>query len=76
MDNQYGYYIHGRTPHGTADINMKEMIDNLNREANQTIGGRGLEPNSNDQMFIIRVDRAFRAQYEILLRNYRVIISD
>ncbi len=76
MDNQYGYYIHGRAPHGTADVNMKEMLDNLHRESKQEIGGRGLEPNSNDQIFIIRVDRAFRSQYEILLRNYQVKICD
>jgi meckelin len=72
MDNQYGYYIHGRTPHGTADVNMKDMMNNLQRESNQTIGGRGLLPQSDDQTFIIRVDRPFRLQYEILLQHYRV----
>jgi len=74
MDNQYGYYIHGRSPHGIADVNMKDMIDNLKRESNNKIGGRGLEANSDDQMFIIRVDRVFRLQFEILLRNYDVKI--
>jgi meckelin len=76
MENQYGYYIHGRSPHGTADINMKEMLNNLERETNQTIGGRGLQPNSEDQIFIVRIDRSFRLQYEIFLQNYRVKIYD
>lgn len=72
MDNQYGYYIHGRSPHGIADVNMKEMLDHLQSETEQKIGRRGLLPNSEDQIFIIRVDRAFRTQYEILLRHYQV----
>jgi hypothetical protein len=48
------------------------MMINLERESNQMIGTRGLQPKSDDQTFIIRVDRAFRSQYELLLRNYRV----
>ncbi len=72
MDNLYGYYIHGRSPHGIAEVNMKDMMINLERESNQMIGTRGLQPKSDDQTFIIRVDRVFRSQYELLLRNYRV----
>ena len=72
QDNQYGYYIHGRSPTGTTDVNMKDMRDRLNREVEQRIGGRGLEANSDDQTFIIQVDRPFRLQYEVLLRNYQV----
>jgi meckelin len=72
MDNQYGFYIHGRSANGIADVNMKEMLDHLRREVHGKVGGRGLLPNSDDQIFIIRVDRNFRLQYENLLRNYRV----
>jgi hypothetical protein len=72
MENHYGYYIHGQSPHGTTDLNMKEMLLNLERETNKTIGGRGLGPKSDDQLFIIRVDKVFRSQYELLLRNYQV----
>ncbi|CAF1576458.1 unnamed protein product, partial [Adineta ricciae] len=71
MDNLYGYYIHGRSPHGLADVNMKDMMLNLNREDNQMIGKRGLQPNSDEQIFIVRVDRAFRLQYETLLQSYQ-----
>ncbi|CAF1194078.1 unnamed protein product [Rotaria sordida] len=71
MDNQYGYYIHGRSPHGITDVNIKDMTMNLEHESQGTAGRRGLEPNSDDQIFIIKVDRAFRFQYEILLQNYQ-----
>jgi len=30
---RFGYYIHGRSPHGQADTNMKEMCRNLKNEA-------------------------------------------
>lgn len=30
---KFGYYIHGRSPHGQADTNMKEMCRNLKSEA-------------------------------------------
>ena len=33
MENsQFGYYIHGRSPHGIADTGMKEMFLQLKRE--------------------------------------------
>ena len=71
-DNLYGYYIHGRSPHGTTDVNMREMILNLEREAKQMSGTRGLEAKSDEQTFIMRIDQTFRLQYELLLRNYQV----
>lgn len=72
MYNHYGYYIHGRSPHGSTDVNMKEMIVNLERESKQMIGKRGLQDNSDDQTFIVRVGVDFRRQYQILLQTYRV----
>jgi len=71
-NNQYGYYIHGRSPQGTADINMKEMLDYFTREENKTIGSRGLEVNTTDQTFIVHVNQEFRKQYGILLSSYQV----
>ena len=72
QNNQYGYYIHGESPHSVADVNMKEMMMHLERESEQLIGRRGLEANSDDQTFIIKVSREFRSQFDILLSNYRV----
>ncbi|CAF3770661.1 unnamed protein product [Rotaria sp. Silwood1] len=71
MDNQYGYYIHGRSPHGITDVDMKEMMINLERESQANSGRRGLETNSDDQIFIIKVDRPVRSQYDLLLRSYQ-----
>ena len=70
--NHRGYYIHGRSPHGITDVNMKDMIMNLERESRMMSGTRGLEANSTEQMFIIKVNRAFRIQYELLFRKFYV----
>jgi len=72
IDNRYGYYIHGRSPHGTTDVNMKDMLMNLERESNRMSGTRGLEAKSDDQTFIIKIDAAFRSQYDLLIQTYRV----
>ncbi len=72
IDNLYGYYIHGRSPHGTTDVNMRDMMLNLEREGKQMSGTRGLQAKSDEQTFIMRVDRTFRLQYELLLRSYQV----
>lgn len=73
-DNLYGYYIHGLSPHGTTDVNMKDMIMNLERESKKMSGTRGLEAKSNEQTFIVRIDRRLRMEYERLLFTYQVII--
>ena len=68
----HGYYIHGRSPHGTTDVNIRDMIRNLARESNSMSGTRGLQANSLDQIFIMRISAAFRAQYDQLFQNYNV----
>ncbi len=70
--NQHGYYIHGRSPHGLTDVNMKQVIMNLHREENQMIGTRGLENNSNEQIFIMKINKNFKKQYELLFQSYYV----
>ena len=30
--DNFGYYIHGRCPHGKADVGMKGMAENITRE--------------------------------------------
>lgn len=74
-ENQYGYYIHGRSPHGHTDVNMKDMVMNLEREARSLSGTRGLEANSSDQLFILKMNRTFRIQYELLFNKYSVEYS-
>lgn len=74
-ENQRGYYIHGRSPHGITDVNMKEILMNFHRERNQMSGTRGLQNNSNEQIFIMKINRHFRKQYDLLFRNYYVRIK-
>lgn len=70
--SRHGYYIHGRSPHGITDVNIKDMIMNLDRESRLMSPTRGLEANSIAQLFIMRINRAFRAQYDSLFRQYSV----
>jgi len=70
--NQHGYYIHGRSPHGLTDVNMKQVIMNLHREENQMIGTRGLQNNSNEQIFIMKINKNLKKQYALLFQNYYV----
>ncbi len=70
--NRHGYYIHGRSPHGITDVNMKDMVMNLERESRSMSGTRGLEANSIEQIFIMKINKAFRIQYELLFRKYYV----
>ncbi|CAF3802666.1 unnamed protein product [Rotaria magnacalcarata] len=69
-ENFHGYYIHGRSPHGMTDVNMKDTVMNLYREENRMSGTRGLEPNSDEQIFIMKINRSFRRQYQSLLQAY------
>ncbi|CAF0721030.1 unnamed protein product [Adineta steineri] len=68
--NRHGYYIHGRSPHGTTDVNMKDMLMNLERESRMLSGTRGLQANSTEQIFIMKINRTFRTQYDLLFRKY------
>jgi meckelin len=45
----YGYYIEGRSVHGRADINMREMSDNLQKE-------QARYPQHNRAMFSLTMD--------------------
>ena len=35
--SQYGYYIHGRSPHGNADASMQQMASSLLKEENKIV---------------------------------------
>ena len=72
----HGYYIHGRSPHGLTDVNMKEVLMNLYREESGTSSTRGLQDNSDEQIFIMKVNRSFRKQYQALFQNYLVSRSN
>jgi meckelin len=64
VEECFGYYIHGRTVHTYADCNMTGLHDNLKREEDGLTGTRGLEPNSDVQVFEVYCTREFREQYD------------
>lgn len=64
MENTlFGYYIHGRSVHGRADTNMREINEQIKREEEDLCGKRGLEPNSEHQTFEVGLPHKFRQQY-------------
>lgn len=71
-DNLYGYYIHGLSPHGTTDVNLKDLIMNLERESTQMSGKRGLQAKSEEQTFIMQISKSFYALYNKAVRKYQV----
>ncbi|XP_064640211.1 meckelin-like isoform X2 [Lineus longissimus] len=63
-NSQYGYYIHGRSVHGTADTGMKEMYEALQREEADLCGHRGLLANNDQQTFEMALPNRLRAYYD------------
>ncbi|XP_076448752.1 meckelin-like [Babylonia areolata] len=61
---QFGYYIHGRSVHGKADTNMKEMAEMMKREEEDLCGKRGLLPDTEEQTFIMSLPKRLRVKYE------------
>ena len=64
---RFGYYIHGRSPNGRADVNMREMNELLKREENDLCSRRGLVPNTDQQTFEMRLPITMYDQYYKLL---------
>ncbi|XP_026476694.1 meckelin-like [Ctenocephalides felis] len=61
--DQFGYYIHGRSPYGFADTDMRSMLLQLQREEQGLCGTRGLLKDSTQQTFTARLPSALRAYY-------------
>ena len=61
---QYGYYIHGRSPHGNADTGMQQMARALlKEETGFSTKMRGLEEGSDHQTFSISISSKLSKQY-------------
>ncbi|XP_012943556.1 meckelin [Aplysia californica] len=61
---EFGYYIHGRSVHGRADVSMREMSEMLEREVNDLVGKRGLVPQTEAQTFIMALPKRLRQRYD------------
>ncbi|KAM4018585.1 LOW QUALITY PROTEIN: meckelin-like [Anomaloglossus baeobatrachus] len=64
----YGYYIHGRSVHGLADVSMETMLDHLRKEEENLCSLRGLEPGSELQTFELLLSERVREQYEKIMQ--------
>ena len=60
---QFGYYIHGRSPHGNADTSMQNMAEFIAKEEDGITANRGLEQNSDQQTFSILISNKLSKQY-------------
>lgn len=56
----FGYYVHGRSPHGFADSDQTSMLMQLRREQEHTMGHRGLLLTSEQQTFAFLVPANLR----------------
>ncbi|XP_041123884.1 meckelin-like isoform X2 [Polyodon spathula] len=63
----YGFYIHGRSVHGHADVNMETMHTNLQKEKDNLCALRGLEPSSEIQTFDFLLTQKVRNQLDKIL---------
>ena len=62
--SHFGYYIHGKSAHGTADTNMAGLMDQLQREADDLCGHRGLQAGSDHQTFSMTLPHKLRSYYD------------
>ncbi|CAL1292605.1 unnamed protein product [Larinioides sclopetarius] len=67
VSKRFGYYIHGRSTHGKADVNMKEMHEFLRKEEEDLCGRRGLLPDTDQQTFQILLPPGVHDQFLRLL---------
>lgn len=65
----HGYYIHGKSPNGKADVNYDELFNFLSIEGGGTMASRGLENDNN-------ADHEQNQTYEMFLSNSMRIVYD
>ena len=67
----HGYYIHGRSVHGSADVNMDDLNHSLRKEESDLVPKRGLQ-DTNQQGFEIFTTSSFRTTFD---KIYSVVAS-
>ncbi|XP_075145262.1 meckelin isoform X2 [Haematobia irritans] len=70
VEPSYGYYIHGRSPHGFADSDMATMLMQLQRETQSMCGRRGLLSDT-DQCYTIMPPKNLNNYFDKLLLPYQ-----
>jgi meckelin len=64
---KYGYYIHGRSVHGFADTDMKEMSGFFKKEELNLVAKRGLTSNNDNQVYDAAFTDDFRKYFNSIL---------
>ncbi|KAI8120758.1 Meckelin [Lucilia cuprina] len=70
IEPSFGYYIHGRSPHGFADSDMTTMLMQLQRETHSICGRRGLLSDT-DQCYVIMPPKNLTHYFDKLLLPYQ-----
>ncbi|KAL2094149.1 hypothetical protein ACEWY4_011461 [Coilia grayii] len=60
----YGYYLHGRSVHGYAEVSIETLRNNLRNEEEDRCARRGLEPQSDVQVFEVALTERVRQQLD------------
>ena len=63
----HGYYVHGKSVHSSADTNLEELNNCLQKEANDLVPRRGLL-DTNQQSFEFFATREFRDVFDKIYR--------
>ncbi|XP_065371679.1 meckelin [Calliphora vicina] len=70
IEPSFGFYIHGRSPHGFADSDITTMIMQLQRETHSICGRRGLLSDT-DQCYVIMPPKNLSNYFDKLLLPYQ-----
>lgn len=73
MHRCYGFYIHGRSVHGHADVSIETMHSYLKKEEENLCPLRGLEANSDIQTFEVLITDRTRALYDRITLSFMEI---
>jgi meckelin len=71
---QFGYYIHGHSSHGDADISMQLLSQYLTKEREGLLSRRGLETNNDEQTFSISITDKLSRQYAKVMNPFYHVI--
>ncbi|XP_028595875.2 LOW QUALITY PROTEIN: meckelin-like [Podarcis muralis] len=66
----YGFYIHGRSVHGQADVGMDTMLTYIRKEEENLCALRGLEAYSDVQTFEVLLTDRTRAFYDRITLSF------
>ena len=71
-NENFGYYVHGKSAHGVADTDMATLIEHLQREADDFCGHRGLQAGSDEQTFFMTLPAKLRNYYDKIVDGHNV----